>query len=151
MTLPFVQRERQSLFFEHLRRFCCVRARDRGVIFAALSKSHGLPSGVRLEESAREKIGRPDPEHWFFRMPRRDGDGWSPVPPDGPRVPPVGAVTYLVRFHRTTPIMRLDFDARYWDTAVTSSITQRRLFEALDFAGHDQRCFGYPRPIACER
>lgn len=43
MTLPFVQRNRQSLFFEHLRRFCCVRARDRGVVFAALSKSHGLP------------------------------------------------------------------------------------------------------------
>ena len=58
MSLPFVQREKQSLFFEHLRRFCCVRARERGVIFAALSKSHGLPSGVRIDEAAREKLGR---------------------------------------------------------------------------------------------
>ncbi len=147
MTLPFVQRDRQSLFFEHLRRFCCVRARERGVIFAALSKTHGLPTGVRLDEAAREKLATPDPEHWFLRMPDRKRDGWSPVPLDGPRVPPVGAITYLVRLHRATPIMRLDLDSHYLQTAVTSRNTEKGLFEALDYTGHDQRCFGYPYPI----
>jgi hypothetical protein len=147
MTLPFVQRKRQSLFFDHLRRFCCVRARDRGVVFAALSKSHGLPSGVRLDEAAREKLGTPDPEHWFLRMPDSDRDGWSPLPPDGPRVPPVGAITYLVKLHRTTPIMRLDLDARFWEAPGMLPNTEQRLFEALDYSGHDQRCFGYPYPI----
>ena len=147
MTLPFVHRNRQSLFFEHLRRYCCVRARERGVTFAALSKSHGLPSGVRLDEAARDKFGQSVPEHWFLRMPEADRDGWSPVPPDGPRVPPVGAVTYLFRLHRTTPVMRLDLDAHHWEVAGKSPETVRRLFEALDYAGHDQRCFGYPYPI----
>jgi len=147
MTLPFVQRNRESLFFEHLRRFCCVRARERGVTFAALSKSHGLPSGIRLDEAAREKFGQSVPEHWFLRMPEADRDGWTPVPADGPRVPPVGAVTYLFRLHRTTPIMRLDLDARHWEIAGKSSENVQRLFQSLDYAGHDQRCFGYPYPV----
>jgi hypothetical protein len=147
MTLPFVQRHGQSLFFEHLRRFCCVRARDRGVVFAALSKSHGLPSGVRLDEAARAKLGTRDPEHWFLRIPDTTRDGWSFVSPDGPRIPPLGSVTYLVRLHRTTPIMRVDFDASYWNATVTSSQTERQIFETLDYVGHDQRCFGYPYPI----
>lgn len=147
MTLPFVHHRRQSLFFEHLRRFCCVRARERGVIFGALSKSHGLPSGIRLEEAAREKIGRQEAEHWYMRMPDREADGWSPVPEDGPRVPPVGAVTYLVRLHRNTPIMRLDLDAEYWRECRPAKVSPQDLFQMLDYAGHDQRCFGYPYPI----
>jgi hypothetical protein len=150
MSLPFVQREKQSLFFEHLRRYCCVRARERGVIFAALSKSHGLPSGVRIEEAARETLGRPDPEHWFMKIPDPERDGWSPWPTDGPTVPPVGAVSFLFRLHRSTPIMRLDLDARFWSEHSTGIIeleAARRLFGALDYASHDQRCYGYPYPI----
>ena len=128
MSLPFVQREKQSLFFEHLRRLCCVRARARGVCFGALSKSHGLPSGVRLEDAAREKLGVADPDHWFLRIPDLERDGWSPWPPDGPRVPPVGAVSFLVRLHRSTPIMRFDLDARFWEeqTGGTAGVTATR-------------------------
>jgi hypothetical protein len=150
MSLPFVQREKQSLFFEHLRRFCCVRARSRGVCFGALSKSHGLPSGVRLEDAAREKLGVAEPEHWFLRVPDVARDGWSPWPPDGPRVPPVGAVSFLLRLHRLTPIMRLDLDARFWEeqTSGTADVrATRRLLGALDYSSHDQRCYGYPYPI----
>jgi hypothetical protein len=149
MSLPFVQRDKQSLFFEHLRRFCCVRARARGVCFVALSKSHGLPSGVRPEEAAREKLAVAEPEHWFLRVPDLPRDGWSPWPPDGPRIPPPGAVTFLVRLHRSTPIMRVDLDARFWDEQVggNSKREASRLFGALDYASHDQRCYGYPYPI----
>jgi hypothetical protein len=150
MSLPFVQRDKQSLFFEHLRRFCSVRARARGVCFAALSKSHGLPSNVRLEDAAREKLGVPEPEHWFLRVPEAARDGWSPWPPDGPRVPPVGAVSYLVRLHRNTPIMRLDLDARFWEERMGGGAdlnATRRFFGALDYSAHDQRCYGYPYPI----
>ncbi|MFB3852586.1 MAG: DNA double-strand break repair nuclease NurA [Vicinamibacterales bacterium] len=147
MSLPFVHRERQSLFFEHLRRFCCVRARERGVVFAALSKSHGLPSGIRLEDAARERLGGADAEHWYIRVPDAAHDGWSMFPEDGPRVPPPGAVTYLVRFHRSTPIMRIDLDARLSKGAPADPAEEDRLFEVLDYAGHDQRCFGYPYPV----
>jgi hypothetical protein len=150
MSLPFVQRERQSLFFEHLRRYCCVRARERGVHFIAISKSHGLPSGVRLDDAAREKLGVPEPEHWFMRVPDLERDGWSPWPPDGPRVPPVGAISFLLRLHRSTPIMRVDVDARFWETQVGTTGQQeaaRQMFCALDYVSHDQRCYGYPYPI----
>ena len=136
MSLPFVQRDKQSLFFEHLRRFCCVRARARGVCFAALSKSHGLPSGVRIEDAAREKVGAAEPEHWFLRVPDGARDGWSPWPPDGPRVPLVGAVSFLVRLHRSTPIMRLDLDARFWEERMGGGAdvnATRRFFGALDY------------------
>jgi hypothetical protein len=150
MSLPFVMRERQSLFFEHLRRLCCVRARDRGVYFAALSKSTGLPSGVRIEDAAREKLGVAEPEHWFLRVPDASRDGWSPWPSDGPRVPPTGAVSFLVRLHRTFPIMRLDVDARFWGERTDGGRdleATRTFFGALDYSAHDQRCYGYPYPI----
>jgi hypothetical protein len=150
MSLPFVQRDRQSLYFEHLRRFCCVRARKRGVHFAALSKSHGLPSSIRLEYAAREKLGAAEPEHWFLRVPDPSRDGWSLWPSDGPRVPPTGAISFLLRLHRTTPIMRLDLDARFWDERTDGGrdfAATRALFGALDYAAHDQRCYGYPYPI----
>lgn len=150
MSLPFVQRDKQSLFFEHLRRFCCVRARARGVYFAALSKFHGLPSGLRLEDAAREKLGVAEPEHWFLRVPEAGRDGWSPWPPDGPKVPPVGATSFLVRLHRSTPIMRLDLDAQFWEERMGGRKdleATRRFFGALDYSAHDQRCYGYPYPI----
>jgi hypothetical protein len=149
MSLPFAQRENQSLFFEHLRRFCCVRARARGVCFSAVSKSHGLPSGVRVEDAAREKLAVGEPEHWFLRVPDPVRDGWSPWPPDGPRVPPPGAVSFLVRLHRSTPIMRVDMDARFCDQQMEgmSSMVPENFFRALDYASHDQRCYGYPYPI----
>lgn len=147
MSLPFVNRKRQSLFFEHLRRYCCVRARERGVLFAALSKSDGLPSGLRLEDAANDKLKAAGAEHWYLRVPEPTRDGWSFLPADGPQVPPTGATTYLVKFHRSTPVMRLDLDARFARETMASESDERELFEQLDYAGHDQRCFGYPYPI----
>ena len=153
LSLPFVQREPQSLFFEHLRRLCCVRARDRGVIFAALSKSHGLPNHLRLEEAAHRRMGVRDPEHWFLRFPDPARDGWTFLPADGPQIPPVGAVSYLVRLHRSTPIMRLDLDAAHWqahlrgETPEETRSREAEFFGRLDYASHDQRSFGYPYPL----
>ena len=85
-----------------------------------------------------------------MKIPDPERDGWSPWPPDGPTVPPVGAVSFLFRLHRSTPIMRLDLDARFWSehsAGITELEVARRLFGALDYASHDQRCYGYPYPI----
>ena len=150
MSLPFVLRAKQSLFFEHLRRYCCVRARERGVVFASLSKSSGLPTGVKLEDAAKRALGTNEPEHWYVRVPSPAQDGWSLFPDDGPQVPPPGAVSYLVRFHRRTPVMRLDLDEAYWRSAIAVGDTEaneRQLFAALDYVSHDQRAYGYPYPI----
>jgi hypothetical protein len=156
MSLPLVSRTELSLFHEHLKRLCCVEARSRGIGFFALSKSHGLPSVELLEEVAREKAGLEKgktAEHWYLRIPTREVDGWESSLTDGSRLPPVGAVTYLIRFHRTTPVLRLDMDCGFWheqirrETEDETCANEQRIFEYLDYASHDQRCYGYPYPI----
>ena len=52
--------------------------------------------------------------------------------------------------------MRLDMDFEYWQEHIWSEdkelmrCREQQLFRDLDFASHDQRCYGYPYPIkAC--
>lgn len=155
-SLPFVNRAQSSLFFEHLKRLCCVEAQARDIGFFALSKSHSLPGIEHIERLAAGALGLDEhikPEHWFLRIPTRDRDGWELSLVENRHVPPTGTVSYLVRFHRNTPIMRLDMDLGYWERCVlggTDVLTldnERRLFGDLDYASHDQRAFGYPYPI----
>jgi hypothetical protein len=121
----------------------------------ALSKSHGLPAVDRIEELAKEKLkpSNGSAEHWFLRIPVRSRDGWEMKIVETRNVPPPGAVSYLVRFHRNVPVMRLDVDEQWWasrlcgQTAEETTANERRLFEDLDYASHDQRAFGYPYPI----
>lgn len=158
MSLPLVT-QNGSLFFEHLKRLCCVEATQRGVGFFALSKSHGLPSIEQVEALVREMaiaMGNAHAEHWFIRLPIPNIDPWPFPLPDGKRVPPYGAVSYLVRFHRNTPIMRLDVDFNYWQQYLrgandaATSANEAKVLGDLDYASHDQRAFGYPYPIkAC--
>lgn len=156
LSLPLVTRTDLSLFYEHLKRLCCVEARKRGTAFFALSKSHGLSSIELLEEIAREKSGLTkgaSAEHWFIRLPITGLDRGETPLTGGRRLSPAGAVTYLFRFHRTMPVMRLDMDREYWCEYVRSNseektcANERRIFEDLDYTSHDQRCYGYPYPI----
>ncbi len=150
LSLPLVTRRDVSLFYEHLKRLCCVQARQHGVVLVGLSKSHGIPGIEHVEEAAREvaKCGRGEvAEHWFLRVPTQEGDGWTLPSTDGRRIPPAGAVTYLVRFHRNVPVLRVDFDAGYWADNLSNEVSVRKVFEALDYCSHDQRCFGYPYPV----
>jgi hypothetical protein len=156
LSLPFVTRADLSLFQEHLKRLCCVEARNRGIGFFALSKSHGLPAIEHIERLAAEALGlaeRQMVEHWYLRIPVQRRDGWELSLVDQRNVPPPGAVTYLVRFHRNVPVMRLDMDETYWETFVKGAsdeetrANEMRIFQDLDYASHDQRCYGYPYPI----
>jgi hypothetical protein len=155
-SLPLVTRKDVSLFYEHLKRLCCVEAKSRGVAFMALSKSHGLPGMDLLEEIAKEKVGTPvreKAEHWFLRLPVPGFDDWKFPLAEGRQLPPIGAVTYLVRFHRNVPVLRLDMDLEYWrahiyrDNQEETQYNECQVFQKLDYACHDQRCFGYPYPI----
>jgi hypothetical protein len=156
LSLPFVSRARNSLFHEHLKRLCCVEARNRGIGFFALSKSHGLPAIEHIERLAAEALGlgeRQVAEHWYLRLPMPRQDDWSLSLIEQRNVPPPGAMTYLVRFHRNVPVMRLDMDESYWAqfvkgaNAEATRANEQRIFEDLDYASHDQRCYGYPYPI----
>lgn len=155
-SLPLVSSTTNSLFYEHLKRFCCVTARKRGIGFFTISKSHGLPAMETLETLAREIQGLPQEqiaEHWYLRIPELHKDNWSLSLTDGRRIPPPGAVSYLLRFHRLTPVLRLDMDRKYWEQYVKGDSEEEtrenecRIFEDLDYTCHDQRVFGYPYPI----
>jgi hypothetical protein len=154
MSLPMVGRKNASLFYEHLKRLCCVEARNRGIGFFAISKSHGLPSIEQLDQIAKDKQSANElPGHWFLRIPTETHDGWKlPLLRDRP-VPPVGAISYLVRFHTRVPVLRIDMDIEYWKKYVLSeSEYQTReneiaILRDLDFSGHEQRSYGYPYPL----
>jgi len=155
-SLPFVSRRQASLFFEHLKRLCCVEARNHNIGFFALSKSHGMPGMEVVEPLVAEALGAEKgktAEHRFLRVPIQARDGWRMAILENRNVPPPGAVSYLVRFHRNTPVMRLDMDFEYWyaslrgETEETTQANERKLFEDIDYACHDQRAYGYPYPI----
>lgn len=155
-SLPLVSSTSGSLFYEHLKRLCCVTAREKGIGFFTLSKSHGLPAMEILEALAREIQDLPQgqvAEHWYLRIPELDKDNWLLSLAEGRRIPPPGAVSYLLRFHRSTPVLRLDMDREYWEQYVKGDSkeetckNERKIFEDLDYASHDQRVYGYPYPI----
>jgi hypothetical protein len=78
-SLPLVASRVNSLFYEHLKRLCCVEASRLEIGFFALSKSHGLPAIDSLEALVRDLQGL-EPgktaEHWFLRIPEVKRDGW---------------------------------------------------------------------------
>lgn len=153
LSLPMVSRKHLSLYYEHLKRLCCVEALKRDVVFMTISKSHGLPCIDSVEELAAQVCGSGEKmaEHWFLRLPIPGVDDWELSLIENRTIPPVGAVTYLVRFHRNTPVLRFDLDRNYWDAHLKDNPeAERLLFGELDYAGHDQRSYGYPYPIkAC--
>lgn len=155
LSLPFIKTKDNSLFHEQLKRLCCVRARERGVCLFTISKSHGLPSIELIENLAREKRALPESktaEHWFLRLPMPGIDEWTlDGLIEGRQIPPVGAVSYLFRLHKNTPVMRLDMDRVWWEAELKDdSDGERRVFQELDYCSHDQRAYGYPFPIkAC--
>lgn len=156
LSLPMVGQVSTSLFYEYLKRLCCVEATRRQIGMLALTKSHGLTTTEPLEEIVREKasqrVGGTD-EHWFLRLPIPGIDRWNSSLARGRRLPPAGAVTYLFRLHRNSPLMRLDVDLNYWreviqgQTAAQTQKSEQRLFEDLDYASHDQRSYGAPYPM----
>lgn len=155
-SLPLVSNRSNSLFYEHLKRLCCIEACQRQIGFFALSKSHGLPGVEKLESIAAEVQERPAhqaAEHWYMRIPESQRDGWQLSLTKDRRLPPPGTVSYLVRFHRTTPVLRLDMDYQFWvafvqgETDDETRAKERKIFEDLDYTCHDQRVYGYPYPI----
>jgi hypothetical protein len=149
-SLPMVSRSGASLFFEHLKRLCCVQASAKGIGFFAVSKSPGLPGIDIIEEIARESQDLSPgqiAEHWFLRLPHPIHDKWKFPIVENRYIPPPNTITYLFRPHRTTGVMRLDIDESYWMKHLSTVKAEKGVFEKLDYAGHDQRCYGYPYPI----
>jgi hypothetical protein len=150
-SVPLVKTPNQSLFYEHLKRLCCVEARKRSILFLTISKSHGFPSMEVIEEIAGQVVGKKEgkvAEHWFLRLPVPGIDDWKFSLATERRIPPLGAVTYLFHLHKNVPVMRLDMDLEVWKQRIKEQPHEESmLFSHLDYAGHDQRAYGYPYPI----
>jgi hypothetical protein len=153
-SLPLVRTKKQSLFYEHVKRLCCVEARNLEIGLFAISKSHGMPAMEMIEAFAAEEFGAgpgETAEHWYLRLPIPEEDDWNLSLTSERQIPPKGAVSYLLRFHRNTPVLRLDMDQSFWTMKFKGDAkAEQKLFGDLDYCGHDQRAYGYPYPIkAC--
>ena len=153
-SLPMATRKDLSLFYEHVKRLCCVEARKRDIAFLTLSKSHGLPAMDQIEAFAADVLGLETgqtAEHWYMRLPIPGEDTWSLSLTGERQIPPLGAISYLFRLHRNTPVLRLDMDRVFWETKLKGNPrAEAALFANLDYCSHDQRAYGYPYPIkAC--
>lgn len=153
LALPMVT-SKSVLFFEIAKRYACVLAREKGISYLTLSKSHNMPHMDLIEDLISQK--NPSGEHWFVRIPAEVLGEEKPGFLGTRTVPPVGAVSYLFKLHKTTQPMRLDMDYDYWFDKIRAADPNQQLkneiqlFRDLDFASHDQRCYGYPYPIkAC--
>jgi hypothetical protein len=156
LSLPSVILPKGSLFHEHLKRLCCVEARKKGIGFFAISKSLGIPWIELLEQIARERVSSEQEgqaEHWYLRLPVPGVDNWQFSLTKNRKLPPAGVVSYFVRFHRVSPLMRLDIDLAYWREVVQGNAereTERNecmFFGNLDYLSHDQRSYGTPYPL----
>ena len=153
MALPMVT-SKSTLFFEIAKRYACKLGRDTGITYLTISKSHNMPHMDLIEDMVNQKA--PTGEHWFMRLPVSQ-IGEAKLDFLGTRtIPPIGAVTYIFKLHKTTQPMRLDMDFTFWKEHIWSDNKDEmkskevQLFRDLDFASHDQRCYGYPYPIkAC--
>lgn len=153
LALPMVT-ARSTLFFEIAKRYACEYARNHGFHYMTLSKSHNMPHMDLIEDEILKK--NPSGEHWFFRVPARSLGEAKPEFFGTRTVPPVGAVSYIFKFHHTTQPMRLDMSLKSWQQYIQCEDKEEQLrrevqiFRDLDHASHDQRCYGYPYPIkAC--
>ena len=150
LTLPLIK-QRGCLFFELVKRYCCQLARTKGSVFMALSKSHNIPHMDRIIEEIAHKTG--SQEHWYLRIPTLEDDNFRPKFLSSRGIPPIGGITYIVRFHKNIPPMRIDFDKYYWKESIWSDDSdlmlkrEQRIFGDLDFTTHDQRSYGYPYPV----
>mgnify|MGYP000527656757 CR=1 FL=1 len=156
-ALTLLMREGQNhpiLLPNYMIRDVCARARRKGTVVAAVSKSHSVPCWGLIADLAMFLYGVGS--HWFCRLPGRDDpDGRELHILEGRgQIPPTHGVTYLFRFSDEMPVLRVDFDRFWWEENIQSQNkrVQRereiRLFQEIDFLSHDARWYGYPCPLS---
>ncbi len=153
LALPMAS-SKSTLFFEIAKRYACKLAEETGITYLTVSKSHNMPHMDLIEDMVKQKV--PSGEHWFMRLPVKAIGEAKPEFLGTRTIPPIGAVSYIFKFHNSTQPMRLDMALDFWKKNVwdsdktVMSVREKQMFRDLDFASHDQRCYGYPYPIkAC--
>lgn len=146
-------RKYSRLIEDYLKRDLCMRARKKGTILLAISKTHTLPCASSIADLAEEEFGKD--ALWFCRMTGdEDPEGRLSILRDRHYVPPIAAVTYIFRFSRDSPIFRIDLDRNWWKDNIYNEKIQDmkkneiKLFSEIEYISRDARWFGYPIPLS---
>lgn len=114
----------------------------------AVSKTTTFPFIYRIADDLEKELG--SEKKWFLRVPTMDYDGHIlNILADRPHIPPAFAVTYLFHFSSEVPVLRIDFDEKWWRNKIYSpnkkveKQNELELFQEIDWLARDVRYYGY--------
>ncbi len=125
-----------------------LKAQEKKTCVVAVSKTTTFPFIYRIAQDIESKLG--EEKKWFLRVPTKSRDGHIlNILKDRPHIPPAYGVTYLFHFSSEVPILRIDFDEKWWYENVYSTDkkkekdTEIALFQDIDWLARDVRYYGY--------
>lgn len=149
MNLLITQNQDQPrLAPNYLLRDLCLKALKKDTCLIAVSKTTSFPFLYRIANDIETAIG--EEKKWFIRIPKPSSKNITlNILKNKPNIPPKDAVTYLFHFSSEVPILRIDFDLKWWNTNIKNTdpkIQKQRemeLFKEIDWLARDVRYYGY--------
>ena len=125
-----------------------LKATKKKTCIVAVSKTTTFPFIYRLAQDLEKNLGME--KKWFIRIPTEKRDKYIlNVLKDRPHIPPAYGVTYLFHFSSEVPILRIDFDEKWWlENIYSEDKTKEKeneveIFQDIDWLARDVRYFGY--------
>ncbi len=125
-----------------------LKAVEKKTCIVAVSKTTTFPFIYRLAQDLEKSLGME--KKWFIRIPTEKRDKYTlNVLKDRPHIPPAYGVTYLFHFSSEVPILRIDFDEKWWLENIYSEDKMKEkenefeIFQDIDWLARDVRYYGY--------
>lgn len=125
-----------------------LKALQKKTCVVAVSKTTTFPFIYRLAQDIEKELGAE--KKWFLKIPTKKRDGHIlNILKDRPHIPPAYGVTYLFHFSSEIPVLRIDFDEKWWYENIHSTdkkiekTKEVALFQDIDWLARDVRYFGY--------
>ncbi len=149
MNLLITQNQDQPrLAPNYLLRDLCLKALEKDTCLIAVSKTTSFPFLYRIANDIETAIG--GEKKWFIRIPNPFSQNITlNILKNKPNIPPRDAATYLFHFSSEVPILRIDFDLKWWNTNIKNTNLQiqkqreKELFKEIDWLARDVRYYGY--------
>ncbi|MHA1259411.1 MAG: hypothetical protein ACTSRO_07195 [Candidatus Heimdallarchaeaceae archaeon] len=132
----------------YLLRDLCLKSLKKNTCTVAVSKTTTFPFIYRLASDLEKKLG--GEKKWFVRIPNKKREKYAlSVLKDRPHIPPKYGVTYLFHFSSEVPILRIDFDEKWWKENIENKDKKKEtakeieLFQEIDWLARDVRYIGY--------
>jgi len=125
-----------------------LKAIEKKTCIVAVSKTTTFPFIYRLAQDLEKTLGME--KKWYVRIPTEERDKYIlNVLKDRPHIPPAYGVTYLFHFSSEVPILRIDFDEKWWLENIYSKDKEKEkeneieIFQDIDWLARDVRYYGY--------